>query len=328
MLGALILLGSVASTPLVIAHRGDSANFPEHTLAAYQSAMEAGADYIEPDLVITKDGHLIARHENELSDTTNVAAMLQFADRRRTKSIDGRTVTGWFAEDFTLAEIKLLRAKERIGAIRTESARYDGRFPVPTFKEVLELIAQHWKRRGVEVGVYPETKHPAYFQSINLPLEPPLVADLKAAGYTGASKVFIQSFEVANLKQLKATSDFPLVQLISDEGGPSGETVTYASMATPSGLAKIKEYAVGIGVAKALIFPRRNGAIDRPTNLIADAKAAGLQVHAWTFRPENVFLPRNLQNNPIAELQRFYAAGVDGVFADDPAVAIRARSAR
>jgi glycerophosphoryl diester phosphodiesterase len=331
-----------ASDPIVIAHRGASAERPEHTLEAYRLAIEQGADFIEPDLVSTKDGVLIARHENEIGTSTDVAEHPEFAGRRTTKSIDGVAVTGWFSEDFTLAEIKTLRARQRLPQLR--STAFDGRFAVPTLQEILDLVAQTNTSAGrsgrARVGIYPETKHPSYFASIGLALEEPLVKALDANGLRGPrAPVFIQSFEVANLKRLRALTEVPLVQLIADTGQPydftrGGDPRSYADMIRPEGLAAIAVYAQGIGVHKNLVLPR--DAVDRllpPTTLIRDAHRHGLVVHAWTFRAENTFLPDELRSglDPRApgdlagEVARFLRAGVDGLFADHVAIAVEAR---
>ncbi len=321
--------------PIVIAHRGASALRPEHTLAAYARAIADGADFIEPDLVATRDGVLVARHENEISDTTDVVRHPEFAARRTTRTIDGVATTGWFTEDFTLAELKTLRARERLPALRPANAAFDGAFEIPTFAEILAL-AQAAER---PVGVYPETKHPSYFASIGLPLEPPLVAQLTAAGYTGkTAAAIIQSFEVANLKVLRTMTDLRLIQLIGD-GHPADAALSYDAMTTPAGLGDVARYADGIGPAKERIVPRdAAGRSLPPTSLVADAHAAGLLVHAWTFRPENAFLALEQRrgDDPAAhgdaagELAMFLAAGVDGVFADLPglAVAVRDRAGR
>ncbi len=321
------------SGPLVIGHRGASGHLPEHTLPGYALAILQGADYIEPDLVATRDGHLVARHENEIGGTTDVADHPEFADRRRTQSIDGVATTGWFTEDFTLAELKTLRARERIPALRPGNARYDGRFEIPTFAEILDLLAQVNATRSVgglaPVGVYPETKHPSHFASIGLALEPPLL-DLLRMGL-GDAPAFIQSFEVGNLRALRRECAHPLVQLMSAEGGPWDEAgrLSYAGMASRAGLARIAEYASAIGVQKSMVIGEdANGAL-RPTTLVADAHAAGLAVHVWTFRAENAFLPAVLrrgedpaaQGDLRAEVDVHRAAGIDGLFADHPGLA-------
>lgn len=319
------------SGPIVIAHRGASGERPEHTLAAYARAIEQGADFIEPDLVATRDGVLVARHENEISETTDVADHPQFAGRRTTKTIDGRRVTGWFTEDFTLAELKTLRARERLPALRPANAAFrDER--IPTFAEVIALA----QARGV--GVYPETKHPSHFAAIGLPLEPPLVEALHAAGWRDATApVFIQSFEVGNLKALRKMTTLRLIQLVDAEGGPAdGAAPSYRAMVTPAGLQAIARYADGIGPNKALIVPRdAAGRSAAPTRLVADAHAAGLSVHPWTFRAENLFLPAELRRGAapgahgaaVDEMRMFLALGVDGLFSDYPGLAVEARAA-
>jgi glycerophosphoryl diester phosphodiesterase len=325
--------------PLVIGHRGASGYRPEHTLASYRLAIGMGADFIEPDLVSTKDGVLVARHENEISGTTDVAAHPEFADRRATKTIDGVALTGWFTEDFTLAELRTLRAKERIPDLRPDNTVFDGLYQVPTFQEVIDLA----QRAGV--GIYPETKHPTYFDSIGLSLEEPLLATLRANGYAGSrAKVFIQSFETANLKELNRRTRLPLVQLLSDVGAPydlvaAGDPRTYADLSTPEGLAEIATYADGIGPSKNQIVPRdAAGNLLEPTSLVDDAHQAGLLVHPYTFRNENNFLPADFrQGNPAspiylratgdapAEYRLFFRLGVDGVFSDNPDTAVASR---
>jgi glycerophosphoryl diester phosphodiesterase len=326
--------------PIVIGHRGASGYRPEHTLASYELAIAMGADYIEPDLVSTKDGVLVARHENDITGTTDVASHPEFADRKATKTIDGLAVTGWFTEDFTLAELRTLRAKERLPELRRTNTAFDGLYQVPTFDEVIALA----KRRGV--GIYPETKHPTYFDSVGLSLEEPLVAALHRAGLDHPrSAVFIQSFEVGNLKQLNRLTRVPLVQLIDASGKPydfvvSGDPRTYADLVKPEGLAEIATYADGVGVNKNLIVPRdAQNRLGTPTTLVRDAHRAGLVVHGWTFRRENSFLPEDFRaGNPAsdvyqaatgdfpAELRLFYGLGIDGVFSDNPDVAVAVRA--
>ena len=328
-----------ARLPIVIGHRGASGYRPEHTLAAYTLAIDMGADYIEPDLVSTKDHVLVARHENDITATTDVAAQPEFADRRTTKTIDGLSITGWFTEDFTLAELRTLRAKERLPDVRPANTAFDGLYQVPTFQEVIDLAKQR------HVGIYPETKHPTYFRSIGLPLEEPLLATLRANGYRGPNApVFIQSFEVGNLKELNRKTRLPLVQLLDATGRPydfvvSGDPRTYADLATPAGLAEIATYAEGIGPNKNLIVPRdAQNRLTSPTMLVRDAHRAGLVVHPWTFRRENTFLPEDFrQGNPAspfylqatgdfpAELRLFYKLGVDGLFSDNPDIAVAVR---
>jgi glycerophosphoryl diester phosphodiesterase len=317
-----------AVTPIVIAHRGASALRPEHTLEAYRVAIEAGADYIEPDLVITKDGILVVRHENEISGTTDVADHPEFAARKTTKTIDGEKMTGWFTEDFTLAELKTLRAKERLPQLRTGNVAYDRKFDIPTFSQVVEL-AKSQKRR---VGVCPETKHPSYFRSIGLPLEPPLIDVLKRYDWAGRSApVMIQSFEVGNLWALDRQIDVPLIQLMNNTGKPYDfqaieDERTYLDLAKPEGLKFIKTYADAIGVNKDLLIPRdAQGNLGSPNSVVTDAHRAGLKVYAWTFRDEDFFLPKDLKGKPQEELTRFLALGLDGVFADNPATALAVR---
>ncbi|BDI18836.1 glycerophosphoryl diester phosphodiesterase [Nostoc cf. commune SO-36] len=320
--------------PIIIAHRGASGYRPEHTLAAYELAIALGADYIEPDLVSTKDGVLIARHENEISETTDVASHAEFSHLQTTKIIDGESKTGWFTEDFTLREIKTLRAKERIPQVRSQNTAYDGLLEIPTLQEIIDLVKVKSGKINREIGIYPETKHPTYFQSIGLALEPPLLATLTANGYQGANApVFIQSFEVGNLQDLSTKTDLPLVQLLNDTGKPydfivNGCNRNYADLVTPSGLAEIAKYAQAIGIHKNLLVPRdsngklrRRGAACRqisPTSLVIDAHAAGLLVHVWTFRNEDCFLPLDFQGNPQGEYELFFSLGVDGVFSDYP----------
>jgi glycerophosphoryl diester phosphodiesterase len=324
---------------IVIGHRGASGYRPEHTLAAYELAIELGADYIEPDLVSTRDHVLVVRHENEISGTTDVAGHKELADRETMKTIDGVPVIGWFTEDLTLAELGTLRASERLPAIRPAGAAFDGRYHIPTFQQVIDLA----KRR--HVGIYPETKHPTYFRSIGLPLEEPLVRALHASGYRGPdASAFIQSFEVGNLRRLRRMTEVPLVQLLDDHGQPydlglAGDPRTFADLAAPAGLAALAEHVQGIGPNKGLIVPRdasnRRGS---PTVLVGDAHRAGLLVHPWTFRRENVFLPEDLRRgdptDPAylrgvgdlpAELRQFRQLGVDGLFTDNPDLAVAVR---
>jgi glycerophosphoryl diester phosphodiesterase len=326
--------------PLVIGHRGASGYRPEHTLASWRLAIQMGADYVEPDLVSTKDGVLVARHENEISGTTDVADHPEFADRYTTKVIDGRSISGWFTEDFTLAELKTLRAKERLPAVRPDNTRYDGRFEVPTFEEFLQMVEQESRKRGVKIGIYPETKHPTYFDSIGLSLEEPLVAALKRHGLDRPNaRVIIQSFETGNLRELDTMTRVPLAQLVDASGAPydlvaAGDPRTYRDLVTPAGLAWISTYADGIGANKNLVIPRdAEGYLTEPTTLVDDAHAAGMVVHIWTIRDENQFLPRdfwigtdpNAKGDSISEIHAFLDAGVDGVFADHPDTAVFAR---
>ncbi|MEO9599997.1 glycerophosphodiester phosphodiesterase [Parasphingorhabdus sp.] len=321
--------------PIIIAHRGASGERPEHTLAAYELAIEQGADYIEPDLVLTKDGVLVARHENAIADTTDVADRPEFADRKTIKTIDGQQHEGWFTEDFTLAELKTLRAKERLPELRAANMQYDGRFEVPTFEEILQLLERHEKKSGKRVGVYPETKHPSYFASIGLAHEEPLLALLTQYGFDGADDpIFIQSFEVGNLQALAKKTDVRLVQLVASAGGPPDrEGQSFASMLTPDGLTEIASYADGIGPSKDLVIDRNAiGQLAKPSGLVEAAHKAGLLVHPWTFRVENYFLPTDFKSGVDprdpgdlqGEVRAFIAAGVDGLFSDNPAQAVSA----
>ncbi|WP_017651364.1 glycerophosphodiester phosphodiesterase [Fortiea contorta] len=315
------------TAPIIIAHRGASGYRPEHTLAAYELAIDLGADYIEPDLVITKDGVLVARHENEISQTTDIATHREFAHRRTTKIIDGEVKNGWFTEDFTLAELKTLKAKERIPQVRSHNTVYDGLWEIPTLSEIIDLAQRK------DVGIYPETKHPSYFQSVGLALETPLLAILSANNYQGTqAPVYIQSFEVSNLQYLSTKTVLPLVQLLNDSGQPydfviSGDARTYADLTTASGLAEIAEYAQVIGVNKNLLINKDSrGKLRSPTSLVNDAHAAGLLVHAWTFRNEDFFLATDFQGNPAGEYELFFSLGVDGVFSDFPDTARMGKS--
>ncbi len=333
--------------PTVTAHRGASALRPEHTLAAYQKAIEDGADLVEPDLVSTKDGVLVARHENEIGGTTNVADLAQFASRKVTKNIDGIPVTGWFTEDFTLAELKTLRARERIPANRPANTAYNDQFEIPTLQEVVDLVKKESIARKRTIGIYPETKHPTYFKGIGLPLEKRLVDLLVASGYKGkAAAVYLQSFEVANLKELRALTSMRIVQLIDNpnnapaaNGAPRNAPYdftaartgrTYADLVTPAGLKEIAVYADAVSPYKEVIIPRTAAnELGAATSFVADARAAGLKVHTWTLRPENPFLPVSMRaplatspsqrGDTGAEIAAYLKAGIDGFFTDDPA---------
>lgn len=314
-----------SQSPIIIAHRGASGYRPEHTLAGYELAIDLGADYIEPDLVMTKDGILIARHENEISETTDIVDHAEFAYLRTTKIIDSEIKTGWFTEDLTIAEIKTLRAKERIPEIRPQNAIYNGMFTIPTFTEIIDLVKDKSEKVGRNIGIYPETKHPCYFQEIGLPLEAALLSNLQDIDLP----IFIQSFAVSNLKELSQKTDLPLVQLINDIGKPydfviNNDQRTYRDLLTAKGLQEIAEYAQAIGVHKNLLIPRDiHGKLLSPTSLIIDAHAANLQVHAWTFRNEDFFLPLDLQGNPEKEYEIFLNLGVNGVFTDYPDLAVK-----
>jgi glycerophosphoryl diester phosphodiesterase len=300
--------------PLVIAHRGASGYRPEHTLASYRLAIALGADYVEPDLVSTKDGVLVARHEAEISRTTNVGRRGEFADR--------------FAEDFTLAELKTLRAVERLPELRPQNTRFDGRYDVPTFDEILGLVSAESERLGREIGVYPETKHPSHFADLGLALEEPLLDTLSMHGYGGPeAPVFIQSFEPGNLQWLRSRTGLPLVQLVEATGR--------VDLVTSTGLKRVATWADAVGVAKDLVLPRHpgSGTIGDPSSLVSDAHAVGLQVHVWTMRDENAFLPTGYRRgespsdpgDSIEETQAFLDAGVDGLFTDQPDTTLEAR---
>lgn len=343
-----------ADRPIVIGHRGASGYVPEHTLAAYWLAIEQGADYVEPDLVATRDGVLVCRHENAIAvllpdgqidptrTTTDVAMRPEFAARCCTKQIDGVPVTGWFTEDFSLAELKSLRARERLPAVRPCNTRFDGMFDVPTFEEVLHLVAAANMRRAScrPVGVYPETKHPSYFRDLGLALEPPLLALLARHGYRGRdAAVFIQSFEVANLQDLARQTELPLIQLVDASGAPfdlarHGDKRSYADLLQPASLTEVARYACGIGVHTDWVLAsadeRGTGVTTvtpTATSLLADAHTAGLLVHAWTFRAENHFLPAGFRSTSAIAAEwgdltgwitAFLHQGLDGLFTDHP----------
>jgi len=319
-----------AERMLVIAHRGASGYRPEHTPAAYSLAAALGADYLEPDLVATLDGVLVARHENEISGTTDVADHPVFADRRITKIVDGTAVTGWFVEDFTYEELRTLRARERMPALRRANTAYDGRESIPTFDDVVALARQESARLGRSIGVFPEIKHPTYFRRLGLPLEELLAERIVALGLNpdGAkpAEVMVQSFEPTSLRRLAVMTDVPLVQLIDSDGAPHdflrvGDRRTFADLIEPAGLREISTYAQVLAPHKDLVIPRTaSGALDAPTSLVDQAHRAGLAVHLWTFRAEQRFLPIGL--DLAAELARFAATGIDGVFADHPDIAV------
>jgi glycerophosphoryl diester phosphodiesterase len=300
---------AVQPRPLIIGHRGASGHRPEHTLEGYRLAAEMGADFIEPDLVSTKDGVLIARHENEISGTTDAAE--RFPDRKKTKTIDGQSITGWFTEDFTLAEIKTLRARERL-AFRSHA--YDGKFQVATFDEVIELAQQLGRELGRPIGIYPETKHPTYFRGINLPIEEKLLASLEKHGWNRKdAPVFIQSFEQENLRTLRKQTQVRLIQLAGS-----------AAMVTPEKLKDIATYADGIGPEKRLVIPvAADGTVGPPTDLVARAHALGLLVHPYTLRIDKEFLPAGYKGDAQLEFKQFRDAGVDGLFTDFPDVAAK-----
>ncbi len=316
--------------PLVIGHRGAAGHRPEHTIASYELAIDYGVDYIEPDLVLTKDGVLIARHENDISLTSDVVE--KFPQRRATKVIDGKQVVGYFTEDFTLAEIKTLRARERL-PFRNQG--WNGVYEIPTFQDVIDLARRKTQASGRVIGIYPETKHPTYFRSIGLALEPPLIRTLEANGYVNAdAPVFIQSFEVQNLIDLSRLTKIQLVQLMEDarlqpyDFAAAGDRRAYGDLMTPMGLAGIAAYAHGIGPYKRSIVPQRSdGRLLTATSLVAEAHKAGLVVHPYTFRDEPEFLAPDYQLDPVKEYLQFYELGVDAVFSDHGDTAVRARNA-
>lgn len=329
--------------PLVMGHRGCSALRPEHTLGSYAKAIADGADFIEPDLVSTKDGVLIARHENNIAETSNVALHPEFADRRTTKVIDGEKVTGWFTEDFTLAEIKTLRAKERLEGMREESHSYDGQFQIVTLEEIADFVAAESAARGRIIGVIPEIKHSTYFAGIGLPQEDRFLDRLHASHYLGTAPVIVQSFEVANLKALKPKlpANVQTMQLIGDPTqGPAdfvaaGDKRVWRDLFTPAALAEMATYADWFSPATRMYRPLgKDGRLMPSTGLAEAARKAGMLVGCWTFRPENHFLAADFRNgagdgarNPegsVEEIRQYLALGLDGFFTDDPALGRKA----
>ncbi|WP_299345788.1 glycerophosphodiester phosphodiesterase [uncultured Pseudoxanthomonas sp.] len=342
------MAGDTPGKPLVIGHRGASALLPEHTLAAYERAIADGADYIEPDLVATRDGVLVARHENEIGGTTDVAQRPEFASRRRMQVIDGETFEGWFTEDFTLAELKTLRARERLPALR--GTAHDGRYEIATLDEIIVLASEHSLRSRRTIGLIPEIKHPSHFRRIGLPMEERLLDALAAHAHTRAAPVVIQSFEQDNLRALRARlgpsqGNIRLLQLLGAPDAQPGDALAagkptrYADLMTPAGLKDIARYADIIGPWARLLIPvTEEGALGVPTALMTDARSAGLQVWPYTFRPENQFLPATLRHGDeprtrseagsIAEIRAYLALGIGGFFTDDPALGRRAVDAR
>jgi glycerophosphoryl diester phosphodiesterase len=351
---------------LIVGHRGASGYLPEHTREAYKLAIEQGVDFIEPDLVATKDGVLIARHEPMLSGTTDVASRPEFAARKTTKKVDGVDTTDWFAGDFTLAEIKTLRAKQ---AMADRDQSHNGKYEIPTLQQVIELAKAESARTGRTIGIYPETKHPIFHAAIGLPLEDRLLEALKAAGWTEkSSPVIIQSFETANLKYLRTKTQLRLVQLVDaddvdKDGGivlaapfdkpydfvVTGDKRTFKDLVSAEGLKEIKTYADGVGPWKPYLMPGKqvlgddgkprdlngDGAIDErdrvllpPTDVVKNAHAAGLFVHTWTFRNEPKRLASDFKGDPAAEYKAFFALGIDGLFSDFPDAAVKARGAK
>ncbi|CAH0698989.1 unnamed protein product [Spodoptera exigua] len=331
--------------PLVIGHRGASGYTPEHTLGSYALAALMGADYVEPDLVMTKDKKLVARHDNELGLTTDVSLHPEFADRYTNKTIDGKEMSGWFTEDFTLEELKTLNAVERIPDIRPGNVRMDGAFKIPTFQEIIELVKGLETSQNRVIGLYPEIKHSTYFESLGLPMEQLVVDTLHSYGYQGShAPVYIQSFEINNLKRLKQMTGIRLLQLydspdmtpfdqIGKENAP-----TYADMATPAGLAEVAKYAYAVGPDKSYIIPRdAENNLGEPTTFVHDAHQVGLKVHPYTFRAENFFLPKDSRNkknpntpsalgNLAEEITAYFNAGIDGLFSDQPDIPAHIRT--
>ncbi|KMO94703.1 glycerophosphodiester phosphodiesterase [Streptomyces roseus] len=319
--------------PLVIGHRGASGYRPEHTLGSYQLALDLGADVVEQDLVPTKDGHLVCRHENEIGGTTDVADHPEFASRRTTKSVDGVTITGWFTEDFTLAELKTLRAKERIPAVRQRNTLYDGRWDVPTFEEVLRWADREGKRRGKRVWLHVETKHPTYFRSLGLGLEEPLAKLLRRYGRDGlGAPLFLQSFEPSSIQRLSRLVSAPRVVLLSAAGSrpwdfeQAKDPRTVSDLVKPEGLKWISGFAQGIGPTMDLILPRDvAGKLGAPTTLVKDAHAHGLVLHPYTARNENTFLPAeyrkgtdpNAYGDAFGAFKTYFEQGIDGIFTDN-----------
>lgn len=351
---------------LIVAHRGASGTLPEHTLEAYKLAIEQGADFIEPDLVATKDGVLVARHEPMLSGTTDVSTRPEFAARKTVKKVDGVDTNDWFAGDFTLAELKTLRTKQ---AFADRDQSHNGKFEIPTLQQVIDLAKAESARTGRTIGIYPETKHPIFHAAIGLPLEDRLLDQLKAAGWTEkSSPVIIQSFETANLKYLRGKTQLRLVQLVDaddvdKDGGivlaapfdkpydfaVTGDKRTFKDLVTAEGLKEIRTYADGVGPWKPYILAGKqvigedgkpkdlngDGKIDEqdrvlitPTNVVKDAHAAGLFVHTWTFRSEPKRLASDFKGDPAAEYKAFLALGIDGLFSDFPGTAVKARDAK
>jgi glycerophosphoryl diester phosphodiesterase len=329
----------------VFGHRGASALRPEHTLASYAKAIADGADYIEPDLCCTKDGVLIARHENNIIGTTDVAKRTEFAGRKTEKVIDGQKQTGWFVEDFTLAELKQLRAIERLPQFRPQNAAMDGEFDVPTWQEIVDFTAAEAATRGRAIGLVPELKHSTYFNSIGLPLEDRFVAGLGQHAYLRRAPIGIQSFEIANLRLLRAKLGRPanirLMQLVEPGAGKPADVVaggagpSYAEMVTPPGLSEVARYADVIAPPVRAIIPLDpDGRLGKPSAIVADAHKAGLTVTIWTFRPENYFLAANFKDangdaarneaGSVAEMRTYIATGIDGFFSDDPGLGRRA----
>lgn len=343
---AKVLPGNVARPKVeVLAHRGASALRPEHTLASYAKAIADGADYIEPDLVMTKDGVLVARHDNELSSTTNVAEHPEFSNRRRTEIIDGEQMTGWFVSDFTYREIKTLRARERIPEIRVNNAKFDGQFEIPSWEEIIDFVAAQSATVGRQIGLVPELKHSSYFANIGLSLEDSFLAIVNDHSHTRTAPLIVQSFEVSNLinlrKKIQNSSNIRLMQLT---GAPkqrpadfvlAKKETTFGDMTSKVGLQIVRTYADIVAPPTRVLVPVDSGQrMLAPSRIISDAHDVGLVVHTWTFRPENRFLAANFRNldgenarnetGSIKEMQFFIALGIDGFFTDDSVLGRRA----
>jgi len=323
--------------PAVIAHRGASGYRPEHTTAAYRLAIALGADGIELDLVATRDGVLVARHEPELSRTTDIATRPELAHLRTTRLVEGRSVNGWFVDDLTLAELKTVRATERMLECRPESARFDGQFAVPTLAEVLALVDDESHRLGRSVQVYAELKHATWFASNGLPLDDLLLTTLAATA--AVAPVTALAFETDVLRSLRAKGGLPLVQLVEAAGTPydralAGDLCSYRDMVTPRGLMRIAEYADAVGVAKNVVLPRgANGSTGSPSHVVRDAHAVDLDVAVWTLRDENDFMAANFRHgtapwvrgDAVAECNAYLDAGVDVLIGDHPDTVAEAR---
>ncbi|MFC7418571.1 glycerophosphodiester phosphodiesterase [Iodobacter arcticus] len=352
--------------PLVVAHRGASGVLPEHTIEAYAKAIEMGADAIEPDLISTKDGVLISRHDPELSGSTDVASRSEFANRKRKDTVDGEAFDGWFASDFTLAEIKTLRAK--ITTDPTRPQQFNGQYAIPTFQEIIDL-AKLKSTSSRSIAVYPETKNPTYHRNLKLALEDKVIEIINKAGWNSkTAPIFVQSFEPSSLKYMKEKGlKTKLIQLVDGDDvdlktgkvtlaypydrpfdwNTSGDKRFFTDMLTPAGLAEIKTYADGIGPWKPYIISVKgqlgadgkvmdvngDGKVDysdassiAPSTLISDAHKAGLMVHAYTFRNEKRRIPADFKNDPKAEYKAFFRLGIDGVFSDFADTAVVARN--
>ncbi|MCQ6248283.1 glycerophosphodiester phosphodiesterase [Streptomyces malaysiensis] len=332
--------GHELPVPTVIGHRGASGYRPEHTFGSYQLALDMGADIIEQDLVPTKDGHLVCRHENDITATTDVSAHPEFADRKTTKTVDGAKLTGWFTEDFTLAELKTLRAKERIPGNRQRNTLYDGRWEVPTFEEVLQWADREGRRRGRRVWLYVETKHPTYFRKLGLGLEEPLAKLLRRYGrHKKDAALFLQSFEPSSIQRLRKLVDTPGVVLLSTVDSRPWDFVeandprTVGDLVKPEGLKWIASYAQGIGPDLSVIIPRTaDGKLGTPTSVVKDTHAAGLILHPYTMRNENTFLPAdfrrgtdpNAYGDAFGAFKAYFATGIDGIFSDNADTALLA----